>query len=111
MTMADRINIKIIPGENKPSITAPSMYINAPEDIRRNFVLIDPVDLIPLLRNPNPTKIRSDNKNAIAAIPATDSKTRLSLIKFSPAIAGSTYVTEPDKSRKRNNSKIIPRIM
>ena len=101
----------MIPGENKPSITAPIMYINAPKDIKRNFVLIVPVDLIPLLRNPNPTKIRSDNKNIKAAIPATESKTRLSLIKFSPGPGGGTYATEPDGSRKRNNSKIIPRIM
>ena len=64
------------------------MYIKAPPDIKKNFLLIIPVDWRPFLKNPNPRKINSDNKNIKATIPVIEVKTRLSLIKSSPDVEG-----------------------
>jgi hypothetical protein len=48
--------------------------MRAPAESEKNFFLISPEDLIPLLKKPKPKKIKIDNKKINAIIEGIDSK-------------------------------------
>ena len=86
------------------------VYMKAPADSEKNFFLISPEDFIPLLKKPNPNKIKIDSKKINAIIEGIDSKIKLSLIRSVPGIVGETKVIAAVGSRNKNTSNTIPNI-